>query len=177
MQFWLDAMVMPNQNSVLFSLLSFHPYADRWRQITLLSAPCHGESWAHRCDISTHSSHSRSSPYFPIDKRVSSYPQVGLCNAVDVKCSYLASDQSFEESQEVLDMIRACASWGTMESQLLFLTPEKISQNGALRSALQVIWWIVLALSHSQEVYAKGLLSRLVVDEAHCVSNWGTALS
>jgi bloom syndrome protein len=44
--------------------------------------------------------------------------------------------------------------------KILFLTPEKLEQSQATLSMLQ-------------DFYNKGLLARIVIDEAHCVSHWG----
>lgn len=44
--------------------------------------------------------------------------------------------------------------------QLLYLSPEMLSASGAMKSALQ-------------QLYSKGKLARIVIDEAHCVSSWG----
>lgn len=44
--------------------------------------------------------------------------------------------------------------------QVLFITPEKLAASGRLQSTLD-------------RVHRQACLARVVIDEAHCVSNWG----
>jgi bloom syndrome protein len=45
-------------------------------------------------------------------------------------------------------------------SQVLFITPEKLAASGKLQSTLD-------------SLHQRGLLARVCIDEAHCVSQWG----
>ncbi|KIK69828.1 hypothetical protein GYMLUDRAFT_34238 [Collybiopsis luxurians FD-317 M1] len=70
----------------------------------------------------------------------------------------VASLTSETPPQEKKEITQALAS-GQPESRLLYTTPEKLSR-GDLMPLLKA-------------VYQSGNLNRLVVDEAHCISEWG----
>ena len=63
-----------------------------------------------------------------------------------------------EEKQQVYDMIRS------NELRLLYVTPEMVASSGQM-------------MSRFQRLAKKGQLKRFVIDEAHCVSQWVSALS
>ena len=56
----------------------------------------------------------------------------------------------------------SCCCWRPhcRRLQVLFITPEKLANSGLVRKVLDCL-------------HSRGLLARVVVDEAHCVSAWG----
>ena len=73
-----------------------------------------------------------------------------------VPASYLSSQQSSGEYQAVLRELRKAQP--TMK--LLYVTPEQLVKGGGLNDVLRGL-------------AERRLLARFVIDEAHCVSNWG----
>ncbi|OWA51595.1 Bloom syndrome protein-like protein [Hypsibius exemplaris] len=73
-----------------------------------------------------------------------------------IKASALSGDTSAEEQNEIYRNIES----DEPTIRLLYVTPEKISKSGRLQSCFQ-------------RMYDNGKLGRFVIDEAHCVSQWG----
>jgi len=82
--------------------------------------------------------------------------QVDYLNGVGIKCYYYNSQSNSEEKKELFSDL----SSDYPSCKLLYTTPETLVSNLGLRT-------------HLESLYQKKLLSRIVIDEAHCVSNWG----
>jgi len=85
--------------------------------------------------------------------------QVFHLNNADVPCAFLGGSQQWTESREVMDNLRATTQ-GYRPIAVLFITPEKVAKSDNL-------------LRLFDSLASQGLLGRVVVDEAHCVSAWG----
>ncbi|KAF5733498.1 putative DNA helicase hus2 [Tripterygium wilfordii] len=74
----------------------------------------------------------------------------------NIPAAYLSASMEWSEQQEILREI------GTdyCRYKLLYVTPEKVAKSDLL-------------LRHLEGLNSRQLLSRIVIDEAHCVSQWG----
>ncbi|KAL8188794.1 hypothetical protein R6Q57_029549 [Mikania cordata] len=74
----------------------------------------------------------------------------------NISAAYLSANMEWTEQQEILrELCSGCCSY-----KLLYVTPEKVAKSDAL-------------LRQLENLYARELLDRIVIDEAHCVSQWG----
>ena len=82
--------------------------------------------------------------------------QVFHLQQASIECEYMSGGGGWDAHRAILDRLRQPAP----SLRILFMTPEKIARSDTLMRALH-------------ELRGRGLLDRIIVDEAHCVSNWG----
>nr|KYP63184.1 ATP-dependent DNA helicase hus2/rqh1 [Cajanus cajan] len=80
-------------------------------------------------------------------------PGITLAN---IPAAYLSANMEWAEQQEILRELNSdCCKY-----KLLYVTPEKVAKSDVL-------------LRQLDNLHVRELLARIVIDEAHCVSQWG----
>ncbi|XP_038222052.1 Bloom syndrome protein homolog isoform X2 [Zerene cesonia] len=82
--------------------------------------------------------------------------QVNKLLSLDIPAAHLSGDISLADVEEIYHKL----SMREPPIKLLYVTPEKVSSSPKFQSMLDML-------------YSRGKIARFVIDEAHCVSQWG----
>ncbi len=82
--------------------------------------------------------------------------QISFLNQLGIGCAYFNSQTSFDERMALFNDLKNPQP----KCRLLYTTPETLINNLDFQTLLK-------------NLYQRRFLSRIVIDEAHCVSNWG----
>ncbi|XP_072962259.1 ATP-dependent DNA helicase Q-like 4A isoform X2 [Typha angustifolia] len=74
----------------------------------------------------------------------------------NIPSAYLSASVEWSEQQEIFRELMS----DICKYKLLYVTPEKVAKSDVL-------------LRHLDSLHSRGFLARIVIDEAHCVSQWG----
>ncbi|XP_024542042.1 ATP-dependent DNA helicase Q-like 4A isoform X2 [Selaginella moellendorffii] len=82
--------------------------------------------------------------------------QIMHLSQASIRAEHLSSNLEYEEQRQILQQL----NFDHCEYRLLYVTPEKIARSDNL-------------LRNLENLHRRRLLARIVIDEAHCVSQWG----
>lgn len=82
--------------------------------------------------------------------------QIMHLSQANIPATYLSGNMEWQEQQQILNELGSnCCKF-----KMLYVTPEKIARSDNL-------------LRHLESLHRRDLLTRIVIDEAHCISQWG----
>eukprot|EP00891_Asterochloris_glomerata_P002793 jgi/Astpho2/2793/e_gw1.00050.56.1_t len=82
--------------------------------------------------------------------------QVFHLEQADIPCAFFSGTQEWQQQREIMDQLQSMPP----AVKIVFVTPEKVAKSDAIMRVFD-------------QLYQRGMLARVIVDEAHCVSQWG----